>query len=251
MEEQNFHFKLNNFQSNVLQSFSFMRNQTVFQDVTLVTDDRHHVSANKVILSASSEYFRDILMKVNHPRTLLCLEGVGFEVLNNILDYIHCGEILIPQNAIKEFLKVSQRFKLEGLFGVDKINEETKYEGSLAIADNAIKEENNPVSDFQEKVTYKGLPLKSRKSKMAEVPQRKAKKDRKKRINASSVHQVFIPVAGEHPITKEIVLSSKCKYCDQVIIGKNPTNLKGHLQSFHPAAFDKVEGKFPFNKERD
>ena len=241
MDEQNFHFKLNNFQSNVLQSFSFMRNEAAFQDVVLVTDDRHHVSANKVILSASSEYFKDILMKVNHPRTLLCLEGVGFEVLNNILDYIHCGEILIPQNAIKEFLKVSQRFKLEGLFGVDKINEETKYESSLAISDNVIKEENNSVSDFQEKVPFS---IKSGETKMAELPQRKTKKEIKKskRINASSVHQEFIPVAGEHPKTKEIVLSSKCKYCDQVIIGNNPTNKKGHLQSFHPAVFDEVEG---------
>ena len=153
MEEQNFHFQLNNFQSNVLQSFSFMRNENVFQDVTLVTDDRHHVSANKVILSASSEYFRDILMKVNHPNPLLCLEGVGLEVLNNILDYIHCGEILIPQNGIAEFLKISQRFKLEGLFGVDKIEEKRDCDNPLAIADNPIKDENNSESDSQEKIT--------------------------------------------------------------------------------------------------
>lgn len=249
MEEQNFHFKLNNFQSNILQSFSFMRNETVFQDVTLVTDDRHHVSANKVILSASSEYFRDILMKVNHPNPLLCLEGVGLEVLNNILDYIHCGEILIPQNAITEFLKVSQRFKLEGLFGVDKINEESKNEGPLAIVDNVIKEENIPVPDFQEKVTFS---IKSRNTKLDELPYRnkKSKKERKKRKNASCVHHEFIPVAKEHPKTKEIVLSSKCKYCDQVIIGNNPTNMKDHLQSFHPAVFDKVKGKFPVNKKK-
>ena len=246
MEEQNFHFKLNNFQSNVVQSFSFMRNETAFQDVTLVTDDRHHVSANKVILSASSEYFRDILMKVNHPNPLLCLEGVGLEVLNNILDYIHCGEILIPQNAITEFLKVSQRFKLEGLFGVDKINEETKYEGPLAIADNAIKEENNSVSGFQENVTFS---IQSRNTKLAKQPQRKAGKDRKKRINASSVHYEFIPVAREHPKTNEIVLSSKCKYCDQAIIGNNPTNMKDHLQSFHPAVFERVKGKFLLKKK--
>ena len=235
--EQNFHFKLNNFQSNVLHSFSFMRNEAVFQDVTLVTDDHHHVSANKVILSASSEYFRDILMKVNHPNPLLCLEGVGLEVLNNILDYIHCGEILIPQNGIAEFLKISKRFKLEGLFGVDKINEETEFENPVVITEDLIKTETNIYTDSQEIVKPS---VKSGKAKTAELPLKKAGKER---INKSSVHQEFIPVATEHPKTKKLVLSRKCKYCDQVIMEKNPTNLRRHLRALHPAVFEKVKGK--------
>ena len=248
MEEQNFHFKLNNFQTNVLQSFSFMRNENVFQDVTLVTDDRHHVSANKVILSASSEYFRDILMKVNHPNPLLCLEGVGLEVLNNILDYIHCGEILIPQNRIAEFLKISQRFKLEGLFGADKIEEKQECDNPLAIADNPIKDENNSESDSQEKIT----PIIVNDNKLNEQPPLKeAGKKRKERINGSSVHHEFIPVAREHPKTKEIVSSRKCKYCEQVMTGTNPTTLKNHLKIFHHTVFNKVKGKLLLIRYRD
>ena len=226
MEEQNFQFKLNNFQSNVLQSFSFMRNETVFQDVTLVTDDLYHVRANKVILSASSEYFRDILMKVNHPNPLLCLEGVGLEVLNNILDYIHCGEILIPQKGISEFLKCSQRFKLEGVLGVS-------YSNTI------VKEERNFVSDSQERVKPF---VKSKKTKIFhKLPQ---KGPGKERINSAvSIHQEFIPVATEHPKTKEIVASRKCKHCDQIITGSNPTNLRRHLCSFHPDVFMKVQAQ--------
>ena len=229
-----------------------MRNENVFQDVTLVTDDRHHVSANKVILSASSEYFRDILMKVNHPNPLLCLEGVGLEVLNNILDYIHCGEILVPQNGIAEFLKISQRFKLEGLFGVDKIEEKQEYDNPLAleIADDVIKDENNYASDSQEKITP--LIVTSRNNKLEEQPpQKEAGKERKERINGSSVHHEFIPVAKEHPGTKEIVLSRKCRYCERVITRNNPTNLKNHLKIFHPAVFNKVKGKFLLIRYRD
>ena len=53
--------KWNDFQSNVANSFRRLRSEEDFHDVTLVSDDRHTVSAHKIILSASSEYFKAIL----------------------------------------------------------------------------------------------------------------------------------------------------------------------------------------------
>ena len=37
-----------------------------FFDVTLVSDDEQHIQAHKIILSASSDFFKNILMKSNH-----------------------------------------------------------------------------------------------------------------------------------------------------------------------------------------
>ena len=93
--EQNFHFKLNNFQSNVLHSFSFMRNEAVFQDVTLVTDDKVKFSAHKILLSSCSNTFNFILKENTHANPFIYLSGVNSVNLGFILDYIYILEKLV------------------------------------------------------------------------------------------------------------------------------------------------------------
>ena len=58
---EKFNFKWNDFHSNVSKSFSLLRNEEYFHDVTLVGDDHRQISAHKLVLSASSEYFTDII----------------------------------------------------------------------------------------------------------------------------------------------------------------------------------------------
>ena len=73
------------------------------------------ISAHKVVLSACSEYFNNILKQYKHPNPLLCLEGVSSEDLDNILDYIYHGEVKILRDDIHNFLAVAQKLKIEGL----------------------------------------------------------------------------------------------------------------------------------------
>ena len=47
--------KWNDFQVNVSKSFSSLKKEKDLFDVTLVSDDEDHISAHKVVLSASSE----------------------------------------------------------------------------------------------------------------------------------------------------------------------------------------------------
>ena len=58
---EKFCLRYNDFQSNVSKSFSTLRNEDLYYDVTLVSDDQKQVPAHKLILSACSEYFRNIL----------------------------------------------------------------------------------------------------------------------------------------------------------------------------------------------
>ena len=57
---EKFCLKWNDFNSNVSKSFSILRNAKYLHDVTLVSDDHGKVEAHKLVLSACSEYFRDI-----------------------------------------------------------------------------------------------------------------------------------------------------------------------------------------------
>ena len=54
---EKFCLKWNDFKANVSSSFNVLRKEEELFDVTLVSDDEHHIAAHKLILSASSEFF--------------------------------------------------------------------------------------------------------------------------------------------------------------------------------------------------
>merc|ERR1712012_352583 len=103
------------FESNLRRSLNVLKNEEDFQDVTLVTDDFHQVRANKLLLSASSEYFKTILLINKHSHPLLCLDGIKFTELKNILEYIYNGEVRLEQKHLERFINVAKRLKLEGI----------------------------------------------------------------------------------------------------------------------------------------
>ena len=93
-----------------------MREEEEFYDVTLVGDDCKHVTAHKLVLASSSEYFQMIFSnnkKHFQSHALICLEGLNQSDLNNVLDYIYHGELQIYQHDLDRFLGIAERLKLE------------------------------------------------------------------------------------------------------------------------------------------
>ena len=131
--DEKFCLRWDEFQSNVSKYFNKLRNENDFFDVTLVSDDQKQISAHKVVLSSCSEYFKNVLKQNKHPHPLLCLEGISFKDLSNILDYIYNGEIKLYQRDLDSFVTIAERLKLEGLIGSgdnlsELFEEEQKYE---------------------------------------------------------------------------------------------------------------------------
>ena len=140
---EKFKLKWNDFQSNVSNSFGLLRNENYLHDVTLVSDDNLQISAHKLVLSACSDYFKNILKHSKHPHyhPLVCLSGVSSEDLNNIVDYMYNGEVQIHQEELDRFLNVAQRLKLNGLIGDNEVEGETKSDFR--------EEENHSIVDAQ------------------------------------------------------------------------------------------------------
>ena len=80
---EKFSLKWNDFHSNVSTSFGLLRNEQYLQDVKLVTDDQQIISAHKLVLSVSSEYFQNIFQNAEDSKLILCLDGVSNKDLNN------------------------------------------------------------------------------------------------------------------------------------------------------------------------
>ena len=112
---EKFCLKWNDFETNVSKSFGLLRNEDYLHDVTLVCDDNSQVSAHKLVLSASSDFFKTMFKNNKHQNPLICLEGVSSKELTDIIDYMYHGEANIFQEGLDRFLSIAQRLKIMGL----------------------------------------------------------------------------------------------------------------------------------------
>ena len=119
---ETFCLRWNDFATNTTRAFGLFRKEDFLQDVTLVGEDNHQVAAHKLVLSSCSEYFKNIFKKNKHSHPLVCLDGITSTDLDNILNYIYDGKVNIYQDDLDRFLKLAQRFKLEGLLGNDDLD---------------------------------------------------------------------------------------------------------------------------------
>ena len=139
---EKFVLQWNNFQSNLTSVFSQLRGETNFQDVTLVSDDQRQISAHRVVLSACSVYFKNILSQNSHSHPLLCLEGINFSELSNVIDYIYYGESQIYEEDLGRFLQIAQRLQLQGLLKSEVHEQKEKVE-ELTPTESKIQQSEN------------------------------------------------------------------------------------------------------------
>ena len=132
---EKYSLKWNDFQSAVSQAFKKLQLESVFNDVILVSEDDVQISAHKIVLSASSGFFKRILQNNPHEHTLLFLGGVTSKYLSLVLDYIYQGEVQLYQEHLDGFLSTAQKLQIEGLlekperginFNLDVEDEEVK-----------------------------------------------------------------------------------------------------------------------------
>ena len=91
-----------------------LREEKDFFDVTIACEDSQ-IQAHKVILSACSTFFRDLLRRNPHQHPLLYLKGVKYKELLGILNFMYNGEVNVSQEELKQFLAVAGDLKIKGL----------------------------------------------------------------------------------------------------------------------------------------
>ena len=87
MKEKKHELHWKNFSGHLKSMLYEMFKSDDLSDVTLVTDDQHIVTAHKLVLSASSEYFKYIFKNHVASNPFLRLQGVSSTDLKNILEY--------------------------------------------------------------------------------------------------------------------------------------------------------------------
>ena len=96
--------KWNDFQEHVNTAFANLRDGKEFTDVTLVCADGKQADAHKLILSASSPFFKGVLSRNKHPHPLIFIRGMEPEDLMAILDFIYFGEATVFEHNLPRVL---------------------------------------------------------------------------------------------------------------------------------------------------
>jgi len=139
----------NDFNANVNQAFGNLKDDNDFADVTLASEDGHQVEAHKVILAASSPFFKDMLVKKKHSHPLIYMKGVKTETLMAMVDFLYTGEANVSQESLDSFLAVASDLQLKGLMSTD--------ENELEMVNPA----NQPPTAFNKKSTSQPHPAKN------------------------------------------------------------------------------------------
>jgi len=124
---EKFCLRWNDFESNISVAFRELREEKDFFDVTLACDDSQ-IQAHKVILSACSPFFRNVLRRNPHQHPLLYLKGVKYQELLSVLNFMYMGEVNVAQEELNSFLAVAEDLRVKGLTQNNSGSSSTKQE---------------------------------------------------------------------------------------------------------------------------
>ena len=127
-----------------MSAFGSFRKDGDFADVTLACEDGNQMEAHKVILAASSPFFRNLLKRNTHNHPLIYMRGVKSEDLSALITFLYSGEVFVKQENVEAFLLFADELQVQGLAGLnyernkDKVlKEELTNKGNERILENS------------------------------------------------------------------------------------------------------------------
>ena len=111
---EKFCLRWNDFESNISDAFRDLKEDKDFSDVTLACSDQQ-VEAHKVILAASSNFFKKVLKNIQHNHPLIYMKGVKFRDLEAVLNFVYYGEVNVAKTDLNNFLTLGEELEVKGL----------------------------------------------------------------------------------------------------------------------------------------
>ena len=220
--------KWNDFQENVNAAFSSSREENEFADVTLACEDGQQIEAHKMILAASSPFFKNLLKRNKHPHPLIFMRGTKSEDLLAIIDFLYLGEANVLQENLDSFLAIAEELQLKGLDGQSG-DTEKKTAHSFPDPNSGKNDEKTNLKTEQMQISYGAQQL---------SPALEMNKDRTMAITKDVIGDLneldevvkSMMETSQNMDSKGIVRLKVCKIC-----GKEgqATAMKDHIEANH------------------
>ncbi|KAG1687793.1 Protein bric-a-brac 2 [Nymphon striatum] len=131
--QQQFCLRWNNHQGNMVNVFDSLLADNLLVDVTLACDGQN-VQAHKLILSACSSFFQEILVKNPCKHPVIILKDMTFNDVKAILQFMYKGEVNVSQDQLSALLKTAEALKIKGLAEVTSEHQESEKNSILQEA---------------------------------------------------------------------------------------------------------------------
>jgi len=138
---ENYNLMWGDFTSNLSMTVKDLRNESDFLDVSIACEDEV-IEAHKVILSAASPFFKNILRKNKHAHPFIYLNGVKPKDMKNLIDFMYNGEATVSHEDLDKFMAVANDLKVKGLTRSDFSEQSTKYLGNSSSSDTIVDNTN-------------------------------------------------------------------------------------------------------------
>ena len=159
---ENYNLMWGDFTSNLSLTVKDLRNDNDFLDVSIACED-DTIEAHKVILSAASPFFRNILKKNKHPHPYIYLNGVKLKDMKNLIDFMYNGEATVSHEDLDKFMSVAHDLKVKGLTRSDFSESSTKYLGNaLPVVEDPAAGAATPDTQSRKPVASKTKPQQQR-----------------------------------------------------------------------------------------
>lgn len=130
-----FSLRWNNYVSHVTEAFNELRFSNDLVDVTLCCDGGK-IRAHKMLLSACSNYFKQIFKENPCQHPVIIFRNVKFDDLNAIINFMYHGEVNIFQEQLESFLITAELLEVKGL--TDNAEEETSKTPIMLIDNTSL-----------------------------------------------------------------------------------------------------------------
>ncbi|XP_047486355.1 protein tramtrack, beta isoform-like isoform X1 [Penaeus chinensis] len=106
--------KWNNHWANLIRVFNSLLQSETFVDVTLACEGRH-LKAHRLVLSACSPYFKELLVAHPDKHPIVILKDVRYSELRTLIEFIYNGEVSVEQHDLADLLCTARELQIKGL----------------------------------------------------------------------------------------------------------------------------------------
>jgi len=112
----------------------YVTEDTRLQDVTLVCDDGQHIRAHKIVLSARSPLFKEVLNGERDLNPFIYFCEFQKSEIETLMEFLYRGSTVISEENMRSFFRIAKLLKIDGV-NVDPVTSDT----SPVITDNEDK----------------------------------------------------------------------------------------------------------------
>ena len=127
------------FENNIRHTFKRLKEEELHFDMSIYCSGQI-MQAHKIVVSASSGFFSEVLSHISHSKPLIVLNHMSPSLITNMLNFICHGEICLSTKENTSFLEAAVELKIVGLSHVHASEDDVLSQ--TESGENQLKQEN-------------------------------------------------------------------------------------------------------------